>query len=406
MSEEEDSSLRDHFPIFSHHPDLIYLDSAATTQKPRQVIQCITGFYERECAPVHRSLYPLAIEASEHYEAVRDQLVQFFGVESREEILFTSGTTEGLNLLALSLEESFHPGEEILLTQLEHHANLVPWQRLAQRRGAVLKFIPITDEGELDFASYLALLSEKSRLVSVPHISHITGTLYPIEEMVAAAHDAGALFILDGAQSAAHLPIDLRRLGVDFFVCSAHKMYGPMGVGLLYGKRHLLETLPPHRLGGNMIDRVEWEESRWAPLPMKFEAGTPPASAVLGWGAALSFLKQVGWEEILRRETELITYISKQQKRFSALRFLGKAKKRAAIFSFTASPLHPLDVGTLLGVQGVALRTGHLCSQTGMQRFSTEEGALRFSCGLYNEVEECERFFILLEEVLHQLHKM
>jgi len=393
--------IRHHFPIFENSP-LIYLDSAATAHKPYCVIEAINHFYAKRYGTVHRAIYPLAAEATESYNKVRIQVAHFLNV-SPEEIIFTKGTTEALNLVAYSFGKAFiHPGDEILLSEIEHHANLVPWQILCQERGAHLKIIPVNDRAELILEAYEKLLSSRTKLVSIAHISNVTGTHHPIETIIAMAHAKGAKVCIDGAQAAPHIPLDLRSLNADFYAFSGHKLFGPTGVGVLYGKKELLKQMPPYQAGGDMIDKVTLTHTTYQEPPIRFEAGTPMIAEVIGLGAAISYLESIGMPAIEAYEQELLAYATRQLQEIPGLKIIGTAAKKGAIISFVIKGIHALDLGTLLSLKNIACRTGHQCSQPTMQRFGLSS-VTRISFAPYNTFEEIDRFIEALAQVLTQL---
>ncbi len=393
-------ALKSEFPIFEHHPSLIYLDSAASTQKPKPVIDALTEFYTRHYGTVNRAVYTLAREATDRYQQTRTKIKNHFNIAHEEEIIFTRGTTASLNLVARSFGRAFlHPGNIVLISEIEHHSNLVPWQMICKERGAVLRFIPVNDLGELDLEAYYDLLDEDVKIVSIAHISNSLGTLHPIEEITQAAHAVGARVCIDGAQSAGHMTIDLQQLDVDFFAFSGHKMYGPMGVGVLYGKRELLEEMEPVEGGGDMIEQVTLEKTIYAPLPVKFEAGTPMVSGVIGLGAAIDFLEEIGLETIAAMEHELLAYATQKLEQIPGLRIIGTAPNKGAIISFVVDGIHSLDIATLLDCKDIAIRSGHHCSQPTMARFGVLHTA-RLSFGLYNTHEDIDRFIDALSSVL------
>jgi len=373
---------------------LIYLDSAATTQKPRCVLEAMDTFYRYEYATVHRAVYDLSQNASHKYQEVRAQVSRFLGAAYAEEIIFTRGTTASLNLIALSYGEAcIQRGDEILISEMEHHSNIVPWQILCQKKGAKLLFAPLTGKGEIDMRIWEKLLSPRTKLVSVAHIANSTGTQNPLEEMIAKAHAQGAVVVVDGAQSAAHMPIDVQALDADFFAFSGHKAFGPTGVGVLYGKKALLEKMPPVEGGGDMIETVTLSGSTYQKPPLRFEAGTPMIAEVIGLGAALAFIERLGRKAIHAYEQSLVHYAIEQCQKIPGLKILGNAAKRGAIVTFVMDGMHPLDIGTFLNLKGIAVRTGHLCAQPAMRHFGVS-GAVRLSFAPYNtfeEIDECIR---------------
>lgn len=401
-----DSQLRKYFPMLAktmHGKPLIYLDSAATAQKPAVVIDTISDYYCNHCGTVHRAVYDLALYATKAYQETRVKAQAFLNAGKKEEIIFTRGTTESINLVAYSFGKAFiKPGDEILITEMEHHSNIVPWQIAAEDRGALLKVVPMDDRGVLDMAAFEKLLTEKTKIVAVTHISNALGTINPIKEIVKLAHAKGAKVLVDGAQAAPHLPVDVQDLNADFYVFSGHKIYGPTGIGILYGKEELLNAMPPYQGGGDMIEKVTFAKTTYNTLPIKFEAGTPMIAEVLGLGAALDFLNGIGLEKIRDYEHELITYAQEKARAVPGLRVIGTAPDKGAILSFVIEGAHPLDIGTLLDLKGIAVRTGHHCAQPVMSHFNIP-GTVRASFGLYNSKEEVDQFFKALQEILPQI---
>lgn len=396
------TKLRKEFPILQqklHEKPFIYLDSAATCQKPLCVIDTISQFYAHQYATVHRTAYEFATQATQRYSQVRQQVKEFLNAAFVEEIIFTKGTTDGINLVANSFGRAFlKPGDEIILSEMEHHSNILPWQLIAEQLGAVIKVIPMNERAELRLDVFEALLTEKTKIVSVVHISNATGTLNPVEQIVKLAHAKGAKVLIDGAQSAAHLPVDVQKLNADFYVFSGHKVYGPTGVGILYGKKALLEKMPPYQGGGDMIEEVHFTGSSYQHPPLRFEAGTPPIAEVLGLGQALSFIESIGRKEIATWEAELLTYATERLCEMKGLKIIGTAAKKGAIISFTIDGLHPFDIGTLLDLRGIAVRTGHLCAQPTLRRFNVP-ALTRVSFAVHTNKEEIDAFISALKEV-------
>jgi cysteine desulfurase / selenocysteine lyase len=395
-------NLKQEFPMLQqrmHGKPFIYLDSAATAQKPRSVIDAIQKFYANEYATVHRSIYDFAAQATTRYNDVRQKIKAFLNASFVEEIVFTKGATEAINLVAASFGKTFiQPGDEILITEMEHHSNIVPWQMLCEERGAHLKAVPIDDRGELIWPAFEELLTERTKLVSVAHIANATGTINPIELIIQRAHAHGAKVLIDGAQSAAHMPVDVQRLNADFYVFSGHKAYGPTGIGILYGKRALLEKMPPYQGGGDMIDDVTVHSSSFQHPPMKFEAGTPMIAEVIGLGVAIDFIESLGREKIAAWEHDLLAYATKRLSEIKGLRIIGTASKKAGIISFIIEDLHPLDIGTLLDIRGIAIRTGQLCAQPTLKRFQLSSLA-RISFGVHNTHDEIDTLVDALKEI-------
>lgn len=396
--------FRNDFPLLSrtvYGKPLIYLDNGATTQKPRQVVEALVDGYYSTNANVHRGVHYLSQQATELHEASRRTVQRFLNARSECEIIFTRGTTESINLLASSFVEGLmKPGDEVIVSTMEHHSNIVPWQLWANRKGIVLKVIPMTDEGELVQEAYEALFTERTRLVSVMHMSNVLGTINPIRRMVETAHRHGVPFLVDAAQSVPHLAIDVQALDVDFLVFSSHKVYGPTGIGVLYGKEEWLEKLPPYQGGGEMIQTVSFERTTFNELPFKFEAGTPDYIGTVGLAKALDYVTAIGMDKIAAHEHELTTYAIDRLSRIPDMRIIGRAKERGAVVSFLLGDVHPFDLGTLLDRLGIAVRTGHHCAQPLMQRLGIE-GTVRASFGLYNTLEEVDALAEAIERVRH-----
>jgi cysteine desulfurase/selenocysteine lyase len=382
--------VRDQFPIFSKDPNLVYLDSAATAQKPRRVIDRLTRFYSDENANIHRGVYGLSAEATAMYDRARASVARFIGAALPGEVIFTRGTTEGINLVAQAWGRStVKAGDEILVTEMEHHSNFVPWQMLAQATGAVLRMAPVTDAGELDMGAMARLVTPRTRIVAVTHLSNVLGTVNPIRQIADLAHASGALVLVDGAQSVAHGAVDVQALGCDFFAFSGHKVYGPTGIGVLYGRRELLDEMPPWQGGGGMIGAVSLEGTTWADAPMKFEAGTPPIAEAIGLAEAIAFMESVGTEAIMTHEAELLALATERLAAIPGVRLIGTAANRASVISFTLEGVHPHDLGTILDEGGVAIRAGHHCAQPLMRRFGVPATA-RASFSVYNTPEDVE----------------
>lgn len=402
MAEYNVKKIRQQFPMLQrpmHGKPLIYLDSAATVHKPLSVIEAMSRFYSEQYATVHRAVYDFAARATDKHHAVRNRVKQFLNAAFPEEIIFTKGTTDGINLVANSFSKAFvNPGDEILISVMEHHSNIVPWQMVCQERGAHLKFIPMDDRGELIFEEFEKLLTERTKLVSIAHIANATGTLNPIEEIIKRAHARGAKVLIDGAQSAAHLPVDVQQLGADFYAFSGHKAYGPTGIGILYGKKSLLEKMPPYQGGGDMIEEVTLASSTYQHPPLRFEAGTPPIAEVVGLGEAIDYIESIGRETIAAWEQGLLEHATKRMQEVRGLKILGTAPNKGAIISFQIEDLHSLDMGTLLDLRGIAIRTGNLCAQPTLKHFGATQVA-RASFGLYNTLEEIDLFVEALKEV-------
>lgn len=385
--------IREDFPILRRRvrgKRLVYLDNAATAQKPQSVIEAVTRFYRQENANIHRGVHYLSEQATVAYDHVRTKAAAFLNARAPHEVVFTRGTTESINLVAQSYGRAvLRPGDEILITGMEHHSNLVPWQLVCQQTGAVLRAAPLTPAGEIDLEEFQALLNDRTRLVAVAHLSNALGTVNPVKRLIGWAHQRGIPVLLDGAQSAAHLDVDVQELGCDFFVFSGHKLYGPTGVGVLYGREALLEKMPPYQVGGGMIGSVTLEHSTWAPIPAKFEAGTPMIAEVIGLGAALDYVSGIGLPAIAQWERELLDYATELVQSIDGVRIIGTARDKASILSFILDKVHPHDIGTVLDDEGIAIRAGHHCAQPVMQYFGIAATA-RASFGLYNTREEAE----------------
>jgi len=385
--------IRKDFPILDQEVNgrpLAYLDNAATAQKPRAVIETLVRFYERDNGAVHRAVHRLGERSTEAYEGARRTVARFLGAADPSEVVFVRGTTEGINLVAGSWgPENVGSGDEILVTQMEHHSNIVPWQLLCQRVGARLRVLPVEDDGALAMGELDALLSPRTKLVAVSHVSNVLGTLAPVREIAERAHAVGALVAVDGAQSVPHLPVDVGALGCDFFAFSGHKVFGPTGIGALWARRELLDAMPPWQGGGGMIASVRFEETTFAPSPGRFEAGTPNAADAAGLAAALDYVESVGRERIAAWEKELLVYAQEQMANVPGLRILGTAPGKASVISFVMEGVHAHDLGTILDTEGVAVRAGHHCAQPLMERFGLTATA-RASLALYNTREDVD----------------
>ena len=385
--------IRSEFPILSrdvYGRPLVYLDNAATTQKPLCVLDAMHEEYLNVNANVHRGVHYLSQQATDLHEAAREKVRQFINAKKTEEIVFTRGTTEAINLVASSFCESqMKAGDEVLVSDMEHHSNIVPWQLQAQRRGIVVRHLPISDRGELNFDEMGDFLTEKTKIVSIAHVSNVLGTINDVKRIVALAHDRGIPVLVDAAQSAPHMPIDVQQLDCDFMAFSGHKMYGPTGIGVLYGKEEWLDRLPPYQGGGEMIDRVSWENTTFERLPFKFEAGTPDYVATHGLATAIDYLSAIGLERIEAHEQELTRYCMEQLKTIDGIRLFGEAEQKDAVVSFLVGDIHHLDLGTLLDRLGIAVRTGHHCAQPLMTRLGIT-GTVRASFALYNTKEEID----------------
>lgn len=393
--------VRKDFPMLSktmNGKPLIYLDTAATAQKPHVVIDTINRFYREEYGTVHRAVYEIAARSTEMYSEVRSRVQQFINAPREEEVIFTRGTTESINLVAHSFARAFlKEGDEILISEMEHHSNIVPWQIICDMYKTRLKVIPINDQAELDLNAIQNLLTDKTKLVSIGHIANATGTINPVKDIITLAHKAGAKVLIDGAQAAPHLMIDVQDLDADFYAFSGHKLYGPTGVGVLYGKKELLEAMPPFLGGGDMIEDVTFEKTTYQPLPLKFEAGTPSIAEVIGLGAAIDYVESIGRPAIHEWEQKLLHYATEKLQSVTGIKFYGTAASKGGIISFTVEGMHPLDLGTILGLKGIAIRTGHLCAQPVLKRFEVEALA-RISFGMYNTYEDVDIFLQALKE--------
>lgn len=395
---------RSEFPILSREVygrPLVYLDNAASTQTPRKVVDTVDGVYYQHKANVHRGVHALSQEATTLMENSRERVRRFLGAASTQEIIFTRGTTEAINLVASSYGSLLSPGDEILLTTMEHHANIVPWQLLCERRGTRIKVVPLLPDGSLDFEAYRRLLSPRTKIVSVCHVSNVLGTVNPVSRIIELAHQAGAACLIDGAQAAAHIPVDVTALGADFYVFSSHKMYGPTGIGVLYGRRELLEKMPPYQGGGEMISHVTFEHTTYADLPFKFEAGTPDYVGIAALHTALDYIDAIGLDAIADHEHSLLQYTTRQMLEIPGMRIFGTAPGKSAIISFLIGHAHHYDTGMLLDKLGIAVRTGHHCAQPLMQALGIE-GTVRASFALYNTIDDCDRFI----QALHRITPM
>ena len=405
MSTFHVNQVRKDFPILDtkiHGKPLIYFDNGATSQKPTQVISRINRYYENENANVHRGVHYLSDQATQAYEEARTNIASFIGASSPKEIVFTKGTTDGINTIAYSLGELLQVGDEILISGMEHHANIVPWQLLCERKGTVLKVIPVLEDGTLDLEAFSRLLSNKTKLLSVVHVSNTLGTINPLDFLIKQAKSVGALVMVDAAQSIQHLPIDVQTLGCDFLVFSGHKVFGPTGIGVLYGKLDLLNSLPPYQGGGDMIDQVTFEKTTYQEAPLKFEVGTPNIAGAIALSEAFHYLSSLDLQSAFAHELTLGKYLRANMKDLPSMRFIGEAPDTCATLSFLVGKIHPLDLGTLLDKQGIAVRTGHHCTQPLMHRFNIP-GTVRASLSFYNTQEEIDQFIIALERSIHLL---
>ncbi|MBZ9728215.1 cysteine desulfurase [Salegentibacter sp. JZCK2] len=386
--------IRKDFPILNREVNgypLVYLDNAATSQTPKQVMDAIVDYYSNYNANIHRGVHSLSQEATDKYEGARKKIQQHFNAEKTHEIIFTSGTTHGINLVASGFASILKKGDEIWVSALEHHSNIVPWQMLCEKTGAILKVIPMNEQGELIYESFEELLSEKTKMVFLNHVSNALGTINPIKKIIDKAHEKGAAVLIDGAQAAPHIKADVQALDVDFYVVSAHKMCGPTGVGVLYGKEEWLNKLPPYQGGGEMIATVSFEKTTYAELPHKFEAGTPNICGGIAFGAAIDYMNAIGFEAIARYEEELLDYATIKLQEIEGMKLYGTSREKTAVISFNIESLHPYDIGTLLDKMGIAVRTGHHCAQPIMD-FYKIPGTVRASFSFYNTKEEINRF--------------
>jgi cysteine desulfurase/selenocysteine lyase len=385
--------IREDFPILRQMvrgKPLVYLDNAATSQKPQVVIDAVTRFYAVENANIHRGVHYLSERATVAYDEAREKVARFLNARSSREVIFTRGTTEGINLVAQTYGRThLKPGDDIVITAMEHHSNIVPWQLICEETGAALRAAPINDEGELDVDAFEGLLGERTRLVAVVHVSNALGTINPIKRLVALAHARGIPVLVDGAQAAPHLQVDVQDLDCDFFAFSGHKVFGPTGVGVLYGREALLDRMPPYQGGGDMIATVTLQRSTWAPLPAKFEAGTPMIAQVMGLGAALDYVTGVGLDAIAAWEQDLLQYATERVRRIEGIRLIGTAREKASVLGFVLRGVHPHDIGTILDDNGVAIRAGHHCAQPVMERFGVPATA-RASFAFYNTRAEID----------------
>ena len=399
-------AIRRQFPILTREvkgKPLVYFDNAATSQKPQSVIDALVNYYTHYNANVHRGIHTLAEEATLAMEKSRDAAQQFINSESREQIIFTKGTTEGINLVAETWgRQNIGAGDEIIVSNIEHHSNIVPWQILIEEKGATLKVIPVNEKGELVIDEYRKLLNPRTRLVAVNHASNALGTINPVREIIDAAHKAGALVLIDGAQSTVHLDIDVQGMDCDFFAFSSHKMYGPTGVGVLYGKKELLEAMPPFQGGGEMIKEVTFEKTTYNDLPYKYEAGTPNIADIIAFKAAIDFVNGIGKRNIKQYEDELLQYGTGQLKEIPGVRIVGEAKEKVSVISFIVDKLHPQDLGILLDNYGIAVRTGHHCAQPLMDCYRIP-GTVRASLAVYNTQEEIDELVVGLKKAIKML---
>lgn len=395
--------IRDDFPILQskvNNQPLVYLDNGATSQKPQQVIDAISNYYLTQNSNVHRGVHHLSQLATDEYEKARKKVALYMNAAKECEIIFTKGTTDGINLVASSFSKKhIQPGDEILITAMEHHSNIVPWQLICEEKKAILKVIPIHQNGELDIIAFETLLTAKTKLVSIIHVSNSLGTINPIEKIIELAHKNGTYVLVDGAQSIQHMPIDVQKLDCDFFTFSGHKLFGPTGIGILYGKENILNDLPPYQGGGDMIKNVTFEKTTYNELPFKFEAGTPNIEGAIGLGAAIDYVNNIGLENILLQEEELLHYCTQALASIPKVKIIGTAKLKSAVVSFVVDGCHPFDIGTLLDKMGVAVRTGHHCTQPLMD-FYKIPGTIRASMAFYNSKADIDKLKTSLEKAI------
>lgn len=395
---------RDDFPILSREvygKPLVYFDNTASTQTPRHVVDTVTDMYFHHKANVHRGVHALSQEATSLMEESRRKVKDFIGATSEKEVIFTRGTTESINLVAASYGALLNEGDEVILSVMEHHSNIVPWQLLRDRRGIVIKVVPILEDGSLDMEAYRSLLSPRTKVVSITHVSNVLGTVNPVREIIRLAHEAGAVALIDGAQAVAHIPVDVKELDADFYVFSSHKLYGPTGIGVLYGRESLLEKMPPYQGGGEMISHVAFDHTTFAELPFKFEAGTPDYVGIAALHTALDYVEKIGLLPIAAHEEKLLAYTTARMLEIPGMRIFGTAPGKSAIISFLIGNAHHYDTGMLLDKLGIAVRTGHHCAQPLMQALGIE-GTVRASFALYNTLDECDRFI----QALHRITPM
>jgi len=397
--------IRNDFPILKrlvNGKPLIYFDNAATSQTPQQVIDVIVDYYSNYNANIHRGVHTLSQEATEKYEAARQTIQKHFNAAKAHEIIFTSGTTHSINLVSSGFSSLLNSEDEVIVSALEHHSNIVPWQMLCEKTGATLKVIPMTESGELDMSTYNTLLSAKTKLVFVNHVSNTLGTINPIEDIIKLAHDVGAAVLIDGAQSCPHIKVDVQQLDVDFYVTSAHKMCGPTGIGMLYGKEKWLNKLPPYQGGGEMIAEVTFEKTTYADLPHKFEAGTPNICGGIAFGAAINYMNTIGFDTIANYEHSLLEYATHKLQEIPDLKIYGISKNKTAVISFNVGSIHPYDIGSILDKLGIAVRTGHHCTQPIMDYYNIP-GTVRASFSFYNTKKEIDSFVSSLKRAVLML---
>ena len=395
-------AIRNDFPVLSQKVNgqpLVYFDNAASSQMPRQVAERIDRYHRSEHTNVHRGIHHLSQQATDAFEATREKVRKLINARHKHEVIYTTGTTDSINLVAQCFGRLyFDEQSEIVITEIEHHANIVPWQMMAEQTGAAVKVVPVDDSGEIIRGEYRRLLNENTAIVAIGHVSNALGTVHPVKELIAEAHEFDIPVLIDGAQAVPHGSVDMQDLDADFYAFSAHKMCGPTGFGILYGKEHFLNEMPPYRGGGDMIDKVSFEETTFAGLPHKFEAGTPPIAAGVGFGTAIDYLSEIGMDAIAAREQELLRYATEKLSAIDGLRIIGTADKKASVISFVFDDIHAHDVGTILDQQGIAVRTGHHCAQPAMRRFNVP-ATTRASISFYNTEEEVDRLVEGLKKV-------
>ena len=397
--------IREDFPILNkkiNGTDLVYFDNAATSQTPKQVIQKIVDYYEQYNSNIHRGLHSLSTDATNQYELSRKIIQKHFGIKNNHEVIFTSGTTHGINIVSSGLESQINSSDELIVSEMEHHSNIVPWQILCEKTGAKLKVIPINKEGSLDIDTFKTMLNKNVKFVFINHVSNSLGTINPIEEIIELAHKNNSKVLVDGAQGAAHFKINLSEINVDYYVASAHKLCGPTGVGFLYGKSELLEALPPYQGGGEMISSVTFEKTEYADLPYKFEAGTPNISGVIGFGAAIDYMNDIGFDNIESYEQELLKYATDRLKEISGIKIYGNSVNKISVISFNLSSHHPSDIGSILDQFGIAVRTGQHCTQPVMDYYNIP-GTVRVSLSFYNTKSEIDLLIDALEKASNML---
>ncbi|MCU0370521.1 MAG: cysteine desulfurase [Bacteroidales bacterium] len=386
-----------------HDKPLVYFDNAATTHKPREVIDRLVTYYKKENCNIHRGVHYLSSQGTEAYENARKSIGEFLHAAHSHEIVFTKGATEAVNLVAQSYGRKFiHSGDEIILSEMEHHSNLVPWQMIAEQKGAILKVIPVDEQGELEINTLRGMITDRTKLIALAHVSNVLGTINPVHRVISLAHDHGIPVLLDGAQAVPHLDVDVQELNCDFYCFSAHKVYGPMGIGVLYAKEKYLEEMPPYQGGGEMIEQVSFQKTTYNKLPFKFEAGTPNVAGVLGLEAALKYIQDLDLKKIHAYERELLDYATVELLKMENIRIFGNAENKTAVISFNIGKIHPYDAGTIYDKLGIAVRTGHHCAQPLIERYQVP-GMIRASLALYNTLEEIDRFIEGTKQVRRML---